>query len=546
MKSRRERITSGTSSGGPTPRPSPEPAKPAAVVVNLPPKTIAEKITDSVLQASRRKPAQISPYRPPDAFFPPSVLPKVGGARAIAQDEAIGANYGWANSPANIYREGLAFLGYSYLAELTQRAEYRVISEVTASEMTRKWIEFKGTGTDKSLDDKIKELAEEVKRFRLKEAFYQLAEKDGFFGRSHLFVDVGDSDERNEMLTSLGNGRDKTSKSKVGKGDLNGFRTVEAMWCYPTRYNSVDPLKPDWYRPQTWLVVGKEIHRTRLLTLVGREVPDLLKPAYAFGGISLSQMAKPYVDNWLRTRQSVADIVRAFSVFLLKTNLGSSLSMGGDELFRRAQLFNNVRDNNNLMMISKDDEDFNNVSAPLGGLDHLQAQTQEHMSAVSRIPLVKLLGITPSGLNASSEGEIRVFYDTIKAYQEHLYRDPLTTCIDFIQLNKWGEVDPNITFEFVNLWELDEAAEAAVQQQKAATHDVYAQAGVVGSDEIRKSVANDPKSYYSGLDLGNTPPPEPPAMPEAGGEDPSMGLTNREEKGAEGFGSPETGGFADK
>ncbi|WP_241502645.1 anti-CBASS protein Acb1 family protein [Bombella intestini] len=33
--------------------------------------------------------------------------------------------------------------------------------------------------------------------------------------------------------------------------------------------------------------------------------------------------------------------------------------------------------------------------------------------------LVKLFGITPNGLNASSEGEIRVFYDEIAAFQEN-------------------------------------------------------------------------------------------------------------------------------
>ncbi|WP_198327721.1 hypothetical protein [Mesorhizobium sp. WSM1497] len=36
-----------------------------------------------------------------------------------------------------------------------------------------------------------------------------------------------------------------------------------------------------------------------------------MKPTYSFGGLSLSQMVKPYVDNWLETRQSVNDIISA-------------------------------------------------------------------------------------------------------------------------------------------------------------------------------------------------------------------------------------------
>jgi hypothetical protein len=53
----------------------------------------------------------------------------------------------------------------------------------------------------------------------------------------------------------LGDGRNLLSKQKVGS-DKSGksqrlirVLPVEATWCYPTRYDSVDPLSPDWYRP---------------------------------------------------------------------------------------------------------------------------------------------------------------------------------------------------------------------------------------------------------------------------------------------------------
>ena len=73
-------------------------------------------------------------------------------------------------------------------------------------------------------------------------------------------------------------------------------------------------LKPDGMIHSTWYVIaGKELHVSRFLTFVGREVPDMLKPAYSFGGLSIYQMLKPYVDNWLRTRQSVSDLVQKYS-----------------------------------------------------------------------------------------------------------------------------------------------------------------------------------------------------------------------------------------
>ena len=43
--------------------------------------------------------------------------------------------------------------------------------------------------------------------------------------------------------------------------------------------------------------MANEVHASRLMTTIPFPVSDLLKPAYSFGGLSLIQMGKPYVDN---------------------------------------------------------------------------------------------------------------------------------------------------------------------------------------------------------------------------------------------------------
>jgi len=129
-----------------------------------------------------------------------------------------------------------------------------------------------------------------------------------------------------------------------------------------------------------------------------------------------------------------------------------------------------------------------------------------HNSAVSGIPLIVLLGITPSGLNASSEGELRVFYDLIHAMQESLFRDKLKRIIDFVQLNLYGNVDPAIGFEFEPLWSLDEKGEAEVRKIKAETHMLYVDGGIFGQEEVRNIEIADENSPYNGLDPDDMPP----------------------------------------
>src|SRR5262249_13866582 len=112
----------------------------------------------------------------------------------------------------------------------------------------------------------------------------------------------------------------------------------EPIWTTPTVYNSIDPTDPDFYKPPAWYVLGRETHASRLLTFVSRPVPDILKPAYNFSGLSLSQLIEPYVVRWLKTVDSVNRLISNFSTSGLLTNMQASLDEDstGAGLFKRA------------------------------------------------------------------------------------------------------------------------------------------------------------------------------------------------------------------
>jgi phage-related protein (TIGR01555 family) len=479
--------------------------KPIAAPVDVAPKQI--KISYEALARAKHRDSH-PPVLFATAIHPPMATPS---KMMIAQDSSIGSSQDWANGQmaatyGDMWSEGLTFLGFAYLAELAQRPEYRVMSETIASEMTRKWIRFTSTSDDD--DDKaqrIKELSAEFDRLDVAGMFRTGAEKDGYFGRGHIYIDTGDGNDPDELKQSIGDGRDSISKSKIGIGSIKALRNVEALWCYPTGYNSTNPLADNWYRPDAWFVMNRTVHSSRMITLIGREVPDILKPTYSFGGLSMSQMAKPYVDNWLQTRQSVTDIIESFTTWVLKTDLSTTMQADGDELFKRLSLFNLLRSNQGVMAINKDTEDFANVSAPLAGLGELKSLAQQDMASVSHIPLVKLTGITPSGLNSSTEGELVVFYDWIGSYQEKLFRRPLHRLMGLIMLSLWGEVDDDIGFEFEPLWSLDEAEAATAEKTRADTDVAYIESGVLSAEEVRQRLAADDHSGYTSIDVDDAP-----------------------------------------
>lgn len=347
----------------------------------------------------RNKPQRsLRPHNPFEVdlnkLHPPGAIPKDSPKLAMDSSIAMWAGQAYGEIALNsAFVEGQEFLGYPYLAVLAQRAEYRAIVETLATESMRKGYKLEvEEGSDEEETDeegaaredkqhKIKLLNEHLdNEWKLREHLKACSCLDGYFGRGHLYIDTGDTNNREELGTSIGDGRNQESRLKIARDTRISLRTIEPVWCYPQDYNASNPLKPDWFRPQRWTCMGDLVHVTRLLPFVSHHVSDLLKPAYSFGGLSMVQMAKPYVDNWLRNRQSASDILNAYSVMVLLTDMSATLEAEGEEMFRRAAVFNAGRQNNGLFMADKENEDMKNVSAPLGTVDQLVAQSQEHMS----------------------------------------------------------------------------------------------------------------------------------------------------------------------
>lgn len=432
--------------------------------------------------------------------------PSLQLARAHAVDEA---NYtpkerraashamDWAGQSRSAlsFVENAGWPGFPTLSLLSQLAEYRSMHETLADECVRCWgvVASSGDGDD----DRCTQIEAELKRLNIRAAVRQLVVHDQAFGGAHAYIKLKDDDGMRKLPLLL-------KPYSVRRGAFQGLRVVEPYWVTPNDYNSIDPTKENFYKPSSWWLIGTEVHATRLFTIVSRPVADMLKPAYSFRGISMTQLAIPYVDNWLRTRQSVSDTVKQFSVSGVLMDLQQSLLPGaGTSLDYRAQLLNLYRDNRNLLLLDKATEEFFQVNTPLSGLDALQAQAQEQMGAVSHTPLVKLLGITPSGLNASSDGEISVWYDYVHGYQGATLSPLMQVVLQLVQLSLFGVVDEDITWQWEKLHEATEVEQATMDREQMETDRGYIEAGVVTAEQVAQRLSSDPDSPYSGIADGN-------------------------------------------
>lgn len=395
---------------------------------------------------------------------------------------------------------GLAFLGFPYLAELQQITEYRTPCESLATEMTRKWGKLKNTGKS-DLTEKITEITQCLDDMQVRERFRWAAYIEESFGRSHLFVSIKDQDDDQKRQLPL---------QEIGKGMLLGFRTVEPYWVTPYTWNATHPERPDFYKPSSWYVLGRKTHATRMLTFIFREVPDLLKPAYSFSGISMTQLMMPYVNRWLRTAKSVNDLINIFSIVNLSTDLQTMLQqpVNSDKgLLGRVRAFTQTRDNRGMMVTNKTTEELSMQNVPLGSLDKLQAQAQEHMATPARMSLLKFFGITPSGLNATAEPEINAQNDYVHSMQEHGFNANMKVVLNLVQMHLYGKVEKDLAWEWLNLYEPNGKEKAEIRAADATRDAAYIEKNVISPDEVRNRLRMDPESGYDGLE-GDAPEPQ--------------------------------------
>lgn len=426
-------------------------------------------------------------------IMPPILAPGVvpDGAIAPVMD---------ANQAAYIYGVEMrqSFPGFAYLANLATLPEYTIIGNSIANEMTRAGFELTYSGDDGNGQEKIGAIEAELKRLHVWEAIRRMILHDCIFGAGNLYIDVNGQDAIDPLIID---------SRAIRRNSLRAVKTIDPIWMTPSDYNSIDPLSDFFYTPREWFVMGRRVHASRILRMVSRPLPDLVRPAYNFCGLSLYQMLEPYVRCWDVTRRAVTDMVYTFSTTVLATDM-SGVLQGDDNgagVLDRADLFTATRSNRGVMLVDKEREELSNVAAPLGGLDEIMTSSLEYLCVISHLPAVVLTGQTPHGLNASAEGELAAFADWIASQQEANIRPVLDAILRVVQASLFGEIDPAIGFRFQPLMQMSAREQAEIRQIDAGVDQQYLDAGILDPSEVRERIMGNDDGYYDNLDPDAAP-----------------------------------------
>ena len=336
----------------------------------------------------------------------------------------------------------------------------------------------------------------------------------GYYGGCLLYLDTGAVGPDLMLPLSLESWGAEASR----RGFLRAVRVVDPVNCFPGDYNSIDPLRKDFYIPKTWWVLGQQVHASRLVRVFANEPPLLCKPAYNFLGIPQAQILWDYIAHFQANRDAANRLLDKFSTFVFKTDVASFFTAGKDlsDLDYRMALLARGRKNDAVLAVDKETEEVVKLETPLSGVSEIVRQSLEHIACLNHTPAVKLLGISPSGFNATGESDIRNYYDHIRSQQEKVLRPVLQHLFKTMQFSLFGKIDKGLSFDFCPLSEEDEGAKVQTQGAKITNICTVLDRDIISAEEARQMLIADPDSGFDGLD------PELPEQDEAEGMNGAM------------------------
>lgn len=364
--------------------------------------------------------------------------------------------------------------------------------DIPAEDATREWRRWEIDASD------IKELEKTEREVGIQHKVKEALQKARLYGGAGLLLGVDDGGSLDMPL----------DLEKVGKDALK-FVHVVSRW-------EMAGVEPDWdiaspyygafkmYRRNstTGNTSQELIHPSRFIRFIGNTIPDLI---IAQGwGDSVLQVATDAVMSAGTVINVAATLLTEAKLDIIKfPDLTNSIGTAEyrARLETRMEMANNAKSVFNMLMLDKE-EDWARVEMNLRGIpDYLQMYLLI-VSGAWDIPATRFLGQSPAGLSATGESDIRNYYDQIASRQKTEIRPALAPLDEIICRSTFGTYDEDMTYEWKELWQLDEVQKADRDQKKSAAYNIDVQSGLIPAEVLRDARLNQlmEDEVYPGLE----------------------------------------------
>lgn len=315
----------------------------------------------------------------------------------------------------------------------------------------------------------------------------------------------------------------------ISAGQYKGIVCLDRWVVVPAIEEVVEEYGPDFGKPAFYDVMvsapvlrGKRVHYSRVIRLEGIDLPYWQKVAEWGWGLSIVERLYDRLVAFDSTTQGAAQLVyKAHLRTVSVENLRDILAAGGPAEAALTKMFEMIRvmqSTEGLTLIDAKDK-FETHSYTFSGMSDVLLQFAQQLAGALQIPLVRLFGQSPAGLNATGESDIRTYYDGIVQQQESKLRHGIETILDLIYRSEIGGDPPeDLGFSFNSLWQMSETERAQIAVGVTSAVVQAFDAGIVDKATALKELKQsaDVSGIWSNVtdEDVQAAEDEPPPMPE--------------------------------
>lgn len=333
--------------------------------------------------------------------------------------------------------------------------------DVVAEDMTREGIELTG----EMEPDEIEQLNRIVKRMKIWDAICDVIKWARLYGGAVgiLMIDGHDVSQPLRIDT-------------ISKGQFRGILPLDRWVVQPTLEDLVTDMNPDIGKPKYYQVVAdaqalvnEKIHYSRVIRVDGVDLPYWQRIAENGWGQSVLERLWDRLIPFDSVTQGAAQLVYKAHLRTYKVKgLREIIALGGkafEGLVNQINMIRQYQQNEGLTLMDGEDE-FEAHQYAFSGLSDMMLQFGQQISGALGIPMVRLFGQSPAGLNSTGESDIRQYYDNISQMQERRLRTGVLKVYDILYRSEFGREPPeSFDFEFRPLWQISDDERADISQK---------------------------------------------------------------------------------
>ena len=241
-------------------------------------------------------------------------------------------------------------------------------------------------------------------------------------------------------------------------GSFKGIIIVDRWSGVSPSYNIVDDIDdPEFGLPDSYTIsfsplgLGVCVHHSRIIRFTGRHLPYIEELAEVYWGTSELEHVYSEIVKYDNTSYNIAALVFSANLKIYKMEgfeqLGAAPQSVIRDLYNTLTMMNFMMNSQGMQIMGKDDS-FETQQYTFAGLSDIYEKFMLDVSGASEIPVTRLFGRSPAGMNATGESDTQNYYDSIEEKQEAYLKPVIDQLLPILCMSEFGSIPDDLDFEF--------------------------------------------------------------------------------------------------